>query len=827
MDITSREPSAKDVRPARYLVIAVAALLGITVSVVAYVAVSNWENRLAELKLVELAKHSEQMLNSDLRSATEVLYTLRAYYNTGRAISRSEFQAFAKDLRGRLVGMRNTGWAIRVTREGRAAFEASVRAEGFPGFEIWERDSEGNRIRARDRAEYFPILYPDPVEYTSQILGFDIASEPVRADALLRARSSEIPAATPPINLITKDEPDGFMTFIPVYADGIGTSPHAHAPVGFMYGVFGTARMIENTLRAHTLPADIDIYFFDPNAAPGSRRIYWYSAPSVATPSVVPTESALLTKSHWLGQIRVADQEWGAIFTPEGDLAAAARNWEATAALTAGLMMTGLIVVYLLLSLKRTLHLEFLTHSLHDTTMELRNESAKVVNLARRDSMTGLANRATFAEYLERAFAAACFDGGCFAVICLDLDHFKDVNDTLGHPCGDRLLQITADRLKPLFGADDLIARLGGDEFAILLAHAPDVSAVIRSAEQIKSAIVQQYDLDGNEVHVSASIGISLFDRNTASSEDMMMQADLALYQAKNDGRDGFCFHSVQLDREIRERVSIAADLHAALSRNELELYYQPQVEVPSGRIVGLEALMRWNHPTRGFLMPHVFIPIAETTGAIHALGLWALEEACRQINRWQADGIVSPMVAINISAAHFRSASPLDRELRETLARYGVDPGCIEIELTEFALVESTKANRDMIHRVRELGVSIAIDDFGTGYSSLEYLQTYRVNRLKIAQQFMPEVAIKSGSAAIVRAVLVLARELGLESIAEGVETAEQLAFLLSAGCHYVQGYYFSPPVSATEATALLRRGVIAREPVTRSAVALRRTAR
>ena len=290
------------------------------------------------------------------------------------------------------------------------------------------------------------------------------------------------------------------------------------------------------------------------------------------------------------------------------------------------------------------------------------------------------------------------------------------------------------------------IARLGGDEFAIWVADAADVTVITQLAARINRALMQKYEFDGNEVHVSASIGVTLFDMKTASPEDMMMQADLALYQAKNEGRNNFCFHSTKLDHEVGERVAITEDLHAALRNGELELYYQPQVEVPSGRIVGLEALVRWNYPERGLLLPGSFISIAEKSGTIHALGRWVLEEACHQIKLWQADGIAPPLVAINISAAQFRSASTLDQDLQETLARYAVDPARLEIELTEFALVELTKTNSDLIRRIRELGVSVAIDDFGTGYSSLDYLRTYRVNRLKIAQQFMPDVAIEFG---------------------------------------------------------------------------------
>jgi diguanylate cyclase (GGDEF)-like protein len=822
MDVTSAGPSARDARPARYLVAVMAAIVGTLVSAVAFVAVSNWEYRLADLKLLELAKNDQQTLNSDLQYATDVLYTLRAYYSTThQAVGRPEFQAFAKDLRGRLVGLRNTGWARRVTREQRDAFERSVRAEGFPDFEIWERDSKGHRIRAGDRAEYLPILYPDPVELTPHIMGFDISSEPIRADAVRRARNSGRPAATPPMDLITK--PDGFMTFIAVYPKVSSADDMSGGPDGFMYGVFGTGPMIENILQSNALPSGLDIYFFDPKGDPANRLVYWHSSQTATAPSAVPGEKALLAGAHWTGGIHVVDQEWSAIFVPSDKRVTGAGSWQSVAALGTGLTITCLIVAYLLISLKRTLRLEFVTASLHEATAELRREGEKVTQLASRDSMTGLANRSTFADHLDHAFATAKRDGGHFAIICLDLDHFKDVNDTLGHPCGDRLIQITADRLKAVVRTGDVIARLGGDEFAVCVTDASDVAAVAQLASRIKGALMQKCDLDGNEVHVSASLGISVFDANAVSPEDMMMQADLALYRAKADGRNSFCFHSTELDHEVRERVAITEELHGALANDELELYYQPQVEVPSGRIVGVEALVRWNHPKRGLMLPGSFIPIAEKTGTIHALGRWVLEEACRQIKRWQAEGIAPPVVAINISAAQFKGAVSLDEELRETLARHGVDPGGVEIELTEFALVKTTEANSDIIRRVRELGVSIAIDDFGTGYSSFEYLRSYRVNRLKIAQQFMPEVTIESGNAAIVRATLMLARELGIEAIAEGVENAEQVAFLLSAGCRYVQGYYFSRPVQVAEAGALLRRGAITRERAPRAGEKLR----
>ena len=454
--------------------------------------------------------------------------------------------------------------------------------------------------------------------------------------------------------------------------------------------------------------------------------------------------------------------------------------------------------------------LEFLTGSLERTTEELRRESEKAAHLARHDAMTGLSNRGNFTEQLSRVFAAAVRDGVPFAVMCLDIDRFKDVNDALGHDCGDLLLQAVAGRLAGVVREGDVIGRLGGDEFAVLAMNATDPKTISGLARRINQTLNEMYELAGNRVHASVSIGISIFAATLTSPDEMMTQADLALYRSKHGGRNSFSFHSRELDTEARERAAISSDLHAALDRNELELHYQPQVEIASGRITGLEALLRWNHPERGAISPAVFIPIAEVTGMIVPLGRWVLEEACRQFQRWKRERLTLPLLAINFSAAQFKASPNLDDELEQVFACYGIDPGRIELELTEFALMEATEGSSRMIERLRSLGVGIAIDDFGTGYSSLAYLRSYRVSRLKIAQDFVRDIATHAGDAAIVRATIGLARELGIDVVAEGVETAAALRLVEAAGCRCVQGYYFSRPVPADVAGELLRRGVL-----------------
>jgi diguanylate cyclase (GGDEF)-like protein len=434
----------------------------------------------------------------------------------------------------------------------------------------------------------------------------------------------------------------------------------------------------------------------------------------------------------------------------------------------------------------------------------------KVSDLARLDALTGLANRRAFMDRLGAAFAAARRGAKPFAVLYFDLDHFKDVNDTLGHAAGDELLHEVAARVLGAVRGNDIVARFGGDEFAILQSDADHLAAAGTLASKIGKIVAEPYSIGGNEVHISASIGISRYTPDVAGPDAVMIQADLALYRAKTDGRNCVRFHSAELDREVTERVIITDELRGAAERDELELYYQPQVDIRSGRIAGMEALLRWNHPTRGQILPSVFIPIAERSGEIQPLGQWALDAACRQLQLWQSEGIAPETVGVNFSALQFKGSADVDRDVAASLDKWGIAPGKIEIELTESVLMDITQQQSDRFERLRRRGVRIAIDDFGTGYSSLNYLANYPINRIKIAQELVFGVDTDSRSATVVRAAIRLAHELGIEIIAEGVETEGQEQFLLSAGCEHAQGYYFSRPVTAARATALLRTGTI-----------------
>ena len=361
----------------------------------------------------------------------------------------------------------------------------------------------------------------------------------------------------------------------------------------------------------------------------------------------------------------------------------------------------------------------------------------------------------------------------------------------------------------------DLVARLGGDEFAILQLGATNPDDAGALASRIAVSLAAPCWIAGSNVHATASIGIGIWSASIADSEALVMQADLALYRAKDDGRNCYRFHVAELDRQVHERVVVAEELRLGIERGELELHYQPLVELRSGRIIGLEALARWNHPERGLVMPSVFIPLAERSGSIVALGRWVIDEACRQLRLWRDQNILAPLVSVNVSALQLRDGSDLARDVASSLARWGIAPTDLEIELTETVLMEAAQRHNKSLEQLRQLGVRIAIDDFGTGYSSFGYLATYPVTRLKIAQELVFPVTIDSRSAAVVRAAIDLGNALGIEVIAEGVETDAHARFLATAGCDQAQGYHFSRPLNVAGATELLRYPSLACAPM------------
>ncbi len=443
---------------------------------------------------------------------------------------------------------------------------------------------------------------------------------------------------------------------------------------------------------------------------------------------------------------------------------------------------------------------------------ERKAAEEKIALLARTDGLTGLTNRAIFLERLGQIFGAAQRGAMPFAILYLDLDKFKPVNDTFGHAVGDLLLQEVARRLGSCTRQSDLVARLGGDEFAVLQGEATEPANAGVLAHKIQTALTLPYRLGGNDVHISVSIGISHYGPGTTQAEAMLAQADLAVYRAKDEGGNQYRFHSEALDHEVLDRVTLAEDLKSAFDRDELELEYQPQVEVSSRKIVGMEALVRWNHPTRGYLAPEIFIPIAERTGVIVKLGQWVLDQACGQMRSWRDEGIVLPLIAINLSLHQINARQTLVRDVTETVAKWGLAPSDLEFDVTEATLAQLRWAQNDTLSRLRELGVKIAIDDFGSEYSSFDYVKAFGVNHLKISQSYVNRSTQDPQSAATIRAIVRFARDIGIDVIAQGVETERQRDLLFSASSTaHAQGVHSSKAVGAVRAGELLRGGCVA----------------
>jgi diguanylate cyclase (GGDEF)-like protein/PAS domain S-box-containing protein len=434
--------------------------------------------------------------------------------------------------------------------------------------------------------------------------------------------------------------------------------------------------------------------------------------------------------------------------------------------------------------------------AIHQDITDSRRDEEKVAFMARHDLLTGLANRTNFMEKLEEAGARLRRRHETFTVFMLDLDRFKNVNDSLGHPAGDALLKETAHRLETALRETDLVARLGGDEFAIIQAGEADQrGAAVELAKRIIALMSAPYDLHGNVVSIGTSIGIAMAREPDVDSDTLMKQADLALYRTKSEGRNGYCFFDERMTADADARRQLEIDLRNAIAGGEIEIHYQPILHVKTRRLFGLEALARWRHPTKGFVPPSEFIPLAEETGLIVPLGEWVLHKACETAKRWPA----SVKVAVNISAVQFAKSDLLDVVTR-TLAATGLPPERLELEITETALLEKEAGVLATLQQLERLGIAISLDDFGTGYSSLRYLTTFPIDKIKIDKSFTQNITHRADCAAVVASVLALGSGLDVATVAEGVETKQQFDILRASGVNYVQGYLFGAPCAAED---------------------------
>ena len=443
----------------------------------------------------------------------------------------------------------------------------------------------------------------------------------------------------------------------------------------------------------------------------------------------------------------------------------------------------------------------------HDVSAA-RSMSLQMTHSANHDFLTDLPNRMLLNDRLTQAIALACRYRHKLAVLFLDLDSFKHINDSLGHAIGDKLLKAMGERLLATVRKSDTVSRQGGDEFVVVLSPIVRSEDAALSVTKIIAAVIAPYSIDQHDLHVSVSVGISIYPDDGADAEALIQNADNAMYHAKEQGSNNYRFFKEDMNIQAVRRQSLEASLRRALERHEFVLHYQPKINLKSGRITGVEALIRWHHPERGLIPPAEFIPIAESCGLIVPIGRWVLRQACMKARKWQIAALPQIRMAVNISSVEFRDKNFLEN-LRATLSETGLDSRHLELELTESVLMQHVESTAFVLGELRALGVHLAVDDFGTGYSSLSYLSQFPINSLKIDKSFVQRINSERDDAPIISAVINMGQSLKQRVIAEGVETLEQLAFLQSRGCEEGQGFYFSCPVVAEEFAKLLETGV------------------
>ena len=448
-----------------------------------------------------------------------------------------------------------------------------------------------------------------------------------------------------------------------------------------------------------------------------------------------------------------------------------------------------------------------LRQRLRTSNEELLSALGNVRQIATHDHLTGLPNRVLFNEELQRALARAERHARPVALFFMDLDRFKNINDTLGHQFGDRVLQEAAKRLAGCVREGDIIARLGGDEFVLLVEEQGDPATLTEIARKLLAAVSELRKIDGHELNVTLSIGICTYPADGRDSKTLLSGADIAMYRAKDRGRNGFCFYSAELQSHTPEKLALEAGLRHGLERDEFRVYYQPKIDMATGAITGVEALLRWQHPEKGLLLPEKFIQLAEETGLIVPIGLWTLREVCMRAKAWKDAGLPRMPIAVNLSAIQFREEQ-LVPQLAEILKSTGTEAGILEIEITESMVMQDPDEAVKLMRNLRAMGVHLTIDDFGTGYSSLGYLKLFPINNLKVDRSFVRDLPHSKDDVAITRAVIAMAHSLEMNVIAEGVELREQFDVLRREGCDEFQGYLCRPPLTEEDLIRFIRDG-------------------
>ncbi|HUI16980.1 MAG TPA: EAL domain-containing protein [Alphaproteobacteria bacterium] len=795
-----------------YWAAALAACIGVAVSFAAFHGARLFSEDQLRADLTQQAALRARGLQEVLSHYEGTIDGFAASFPTDHVTS-AEFDAYAHNvyLASHLLGtgFKNVSWEPRVRDAERASFEAAAQADGFPGYRIRDLAPDGTLVPAARREQYFPIRYFDPM-VASAPLGLDVMGSGTRAAATRDAIEKRMPIATAPLRFISGGR--GCVIYVPVFKPGPVDASSLRASerlVGFLSFRLLISAAIDSVMDAlQPVPQGVDMYMLDDGAAP-SDRLFYARLALQGSVTVDPDDApSALVEPYSGSSFDFAGRDWTVIVRPTPAMLASRITWAGWRELSIGLALTALLTAYLISSRNRADRLRVLASSLRQEIVERERAEERIIHSARHDFLTGLPNRMLFLERLKQEIARAKRGEKSFAVLYLDLDRFKDINDTLGHQMGDLLLKAVADRLSEGVRDIDTVARLGGDEFAVIQTGLQDATDAAILSNKLLELLHRPFRLGDQDIHTDASIGTAVYTVSSGDEQATLVHADLAMYKAKAEGGGRFCFHLPEMEEEVRARATLTEELRSGIERDELALYYQPLVDLKTGTVAGIEALVRWRHPKRELLLPGAFLGEAERSGLIFDLDARVLREACRQGRAWLDSGIAPGVISVNVASATLKRGTQYLQLLEETLRETGYPPERLELELADAAFVATTQAHRETLEGMRRLAIKLVIDDFGVGYSSLEYLRLFPVDRIKLARGLVAGLATEANSAAIAETIIKLAAALSIKLVAVGVEFGEQVEFLRTHGCAEAQGFYFSAALPPERAAALIRGG-------------------
>ena len=766
----------------RRLSVAIPLLLAMLVVGAVVFETKNWEDQRIRSQLSQYAHELGGLLqrrldaqNDSVQAIARVMQISRTAPEITQAEAQTDFSITVRHWLDRYGGTQNFGWSPLIPRSGRAAYEAGR-------WPIKGRSPTGDTFTAAQRDSYLPITLIEPLSSNAQALGLDVAVLPATADSVAGTRTTGQPRVSEGIRLVQEvGEQRGVVMYQAVF------QPHSTVLKGVVSAVF---RMDDVLLALGTTGSGVppESCLLDPQAAAGNRRLAGPSGCDAPDWAQVPMSVQL--------PVQFGGRDWLLLVRANAGFLNQARDLSAWAMVGLSLLCVGLLGAFLLV----------ITGQTRRTQALVEQRTLELAALAHYDSLTGLPNRSQWVSRGQAELQQALQEHQSLAVLFLDLDHFKHINDTLGHALGDELLQAVSQRLQPCLESHHMLARIGGDEFVALLPQLQGPEEAAQVAERLRRALQAPLYIQGHEINLSASIGIACYPQDGDNLDHLLKHADTAMYVAKDAGRNGYQFFMKEMNARVSRRMFLENNLRRALERDELFLVYQPQIDAASGQVAGVEALVRWRHPDEGLIPPDRFIPVAEDCGLIEPLGAWVLHQACRQLQDWTQLGETDLMMAINISPMQFRKSGFIDT-VRHALSASGVDPARVELEITETLLMQPLKDLDNRLRELADMGLTFALDDFGTGYSSLGYLKRLPISRIKLDKSFVADLPGDVEDEAITRATLSMAKDLGLRCVAEGVETEAQQRFLTQRGCDALQGYLFARPMPADECRDWLRR--------------------